>query len=367
MNYEPISLGSSGKIVTYVQSLLKLNGYYPAIITGVYGPDTEYFVNKFQKDYDLEVTGTINKETFYLLESLLKKSRSEENVLNYPTISVGSNGEYVVKAQSILSEKLYYDQEISGIFDNNFKTSVQTFQIINKLIPDGIIGKDTWSALIYYYSPLSSCESKSNDNLYYTVKPGDTLYSIAKSNNISINELKELNNLKSDILSVGQILKLKSSDNQEETLKYIVKAGDTLYSIAKKYNVSVSELKTINNLPSDNLSIGQTIYIKDEENNSENNENTYTVKAGDTLYSIAKKFNMNVDNLKELNNLNSNILSIGQTLKVKNSSNELNEYTVKSGDTLYSIAKKLGTTVSNIQSKNNLISNLISIGQVLKY
>ena len=78
------------------------------------------------------------------------------------------------------------------------------------------------------------------------------------------------------------------------------------------------------------------------------------------MWSISKKFNTTVDELKSLNNLTSNLLSINQKLLIPG-----NSYTVKKGDTLYSIAKKFNTTVDNIKSKNNLKSNIINIGQVL--
>ena len=90
--------------------------------------------------------------------------------------------------------------------------------------------------------------------------------------------------------------------------------GDTLYGIANKFGVSVNDLKSLNNLSSNTLSIGQVLKIPD----SSNNKLTYTVKSGDTLYSIARTYNTTVDKIKELNNLKSNTLSIGQTLILPN-------------------------------------------------
>ena len=146
-------------------------------------------------------------------------------------------------------------------------------------------------------------------------------------------------------------------DGQNENI-YIVKKGDSLYSIANKYNTSVNELKKLNNLSSNLLSINQVLKIP----NITDNEETYIVQKGDSLYSISKKFNTTVDNLKKINNLNSNLLSIGQVLKITPSNNK---YIVKKGDSLYSISKKYNTTVDNIKKLNNLNSNLLSIGQKL--
>ncbi len=201
----------------------------------------------------------------------------------------------------------------------------------------------------------------------YKVKSGDTLYSIAKKYNISVNELKELNNLKNNNITVGQVLKIKSNIPGEEVTEknyYIVKSGDTLYSIAKKYNTTVDEIKKLNNLKSDNLSIGMELKIKEEP--SSTNYIDYVVKSGDNLYSIAKKYNTTVDEIKKLNGLTSNLLNIGMTLKIPIQIGNYINYTVKSGDNLYSIAKKYNTTVDEIKKLNGLTSNLLSIGMELK-
>ena len=201
----------------------------------------------------------------------------------------------------------------------------------------------------------------------YKVKNGDTLYSIAKKYNISVDELKELNNLKNNNITVGQVLKIKSNIPSEEVTGknyYIVKSGDTLYSIAKKYNTTVDEIKKLNNLKSNNLSIGMELKIKEEP--SSTNYIDYVVKSGDNLYSIAKKYNTTVDEIKKLNGLTSNLLNIGMTLKIPIQIGNYINYTIKSGDNLYSIAKKYNTTVDEIKKLNGLTSNLLSIGMELK-
>lgn len=140
----------------------------------------------------------------------------------------------------------------------------------------------------------------------YTVKSGDTLWSIAKNNGLTVDELKKLNNLTTNKLSIGQKLKLSSDTTSEDT--YVVKSGDTLYAIARKYGVSVDEIKKYNNLTTNSLSIGQVLKIPGMKNN------TYIVKSGDTLYAIAKKNNVSLNDLMSLNNLNNTTLSIGQNL-----------------------------------------------------
>lgn len=204
----------------------------------------------------------------------------------------------------------------------------------------------------------------SESQTIYTVQKGDSLYKIATKYNITVDKLKSENNLSSNLLSVGQKLVIPSvsvSDGQT----YIVQKGDSLWSIATKFNTTVDDLKNINNLTSNLLSIGQVLKISDSTITT--TDETYTVKKGDNLYKIANNYGITTEELKNYNNLTSNLLSIGQILKIpsKNSSSQIT-YTVKKGDSLWVIANKYNTSVSEIKSINNLTSNLLSIGQKLK-
>lgn len=210
-----------------------------------------------------------------------------------------------------------------------------------------------------------------NDS-YYTVTKGDSLWSIAKKLNTTVNELKETNNLTSNALSIGQILIIPSKNQSTNSNTYTVVSGDSLYSIANKFNTTVNEIKSLNNLSSNNLSIGQILKIPTKTNESTiPNNSTYTVVSGDSLYKIANKFNTTVNEIKSLNNLSSNNLSIGQILKIPTTndtidSNNYINYTVVKGDNLYSIARKYSTTQDELMKLNNLSSNLLSIGQIIK-
>ena len=151
---------------------------------------------------------------------------------------------------------------------------------------------------------------------YYTVKSGDSLWSIAKKFNLSVADLKEANGLTSSMLSIGQILKIPVIEEpQNNDNIYIVKSGDSLYKIAQNFDTTVSEIMSLNNLTNTNLSIGQRLIIP--SSNSTNDNITYTVKSGDSLYKIAQKFDTTVDNLIKLNNLKSNLINVGQVLKIK--------------------------------------------------
>ena len=194
----------------------------------------------------------------------------------------------------------------------------------------------------------------------YVVSKGDTLYGISKKLDTTVDELKKINNLTSNSLSIGEILKVPTKEiDLGDTEIYQVVKGDTLYSIANKYGISLNELKAINNLENDNLAIGQLLNVPSGLSVA----NTYVVSKGDTLYSIAKKFNIGIDKLKEVNNLTSNMLSIGQKLIIP--FEEDLTYVVKAGDTLYNIARKFNTSVSELKRLNNLVSDILSIGQIL--
>ena len=217
----------------------------------------------------------------------------------------------------------------------------------------------------------------------YTVKPGDTLYGISNQYGVSVTELARLNNITGSNIKVGQILKIPSNSgtNPDNMFIYTVVKGDSLYNIAKKYNTTVNAIMDLNNLKSTNLSIGQKLRIPETWNDSDNLDApsfiNYSVVKGDSLYSIAKKYNTYVDTIMKDNNLNNTNLSIGMNLKIR--TNDIEEcigtpweynekqkdiiYTVVKGDSLYKIAQKFNTSVDNIKKKNNLKTNLLSIGQ----
>lgn len=153
--------------------------------------------------------------------------------------------------------------------------------------------------------PYSTTKSTSADSNLYIVKSGDSLWSIAKKFNTTVDELKKINNLSGSLITVGQKLSIKdqTSDNI-----YVVKKGDSLYKIANMFGLTVNEIKSANNLKSDFLAINQKLVIP---------SSYYVVKSGDTLSGIAKKYNTTVNNLKNLNKLKSDMIYVNQKLKIK--------------------------------------------------
>ena len=213
-------------------------------------------------------------------------------------------------------------------------------------------------------------------NVTYVVQKGDTLYSIANAYNTTVDELANLNDLGTSTIYTGQILQIPNSGGSgiitpdTETI-YIVQKGDTLYSIAQKYNTTPNAIIDKNNLTSTTLSIGQQLVIPADVESTGNDEdvvdvNTYVVQRGDSLYSISRAYGVSVDDLKRANNLTVDVLTIGQVLTIPTTtSNPSNLYVVQKGDSLWSIANRFNTSVNAIRMINNLTSDILSIGQTL--
>ena len=217
----------------------------------------------------------------------------------------------------------------------------------------------------------------------YIVKRGDSLYSIATKYGITVNELKAANNLTSNILTVGQVLNipLQTTPDQLPSTDYIiytVKRGDTLYKIANDYNISVNEIIDFNQLTSTGLIIGQQLLIPNK-NQNQIETFTYIIKRGDSLWNLAKLCNITIDEIISLNNLQTTIIQPGDTLILPNTCNINNEendndnnsnqqylrYIVTNNDTLYGIARKYNVSVEELVELNGLTTNLLRIGQEL--
>lgn len=194
---------------------------------------------------------------------------------------------------------------------------------------------------------------------------------------------------------------------------YQVQEGDTLSQIAKKYNTSVSQLKTLNKLSADTIYINQTLKVASSTAspapaaakttpkpatpkvtttaNTTTTETTYTVVKGDTLSKITAKYKISLSDLMKWNNLKNHIIYPGQKLKVSISSTPTkevpkqeavvkvpekvtkpvepqasSEYIVQNGDTLGHISSKVGMTITELKQLNNLTSDMIYVGQKLK-
>ncbi len=184
-----------------------------------------------------------------------------------------------------------------------------------------------------------------NIGSYYIVQKGDNLSSIAKKNNVSIAEIKEWNHLSSASIQLGmslQVAKIEANDKEliasttkTENVEYIVKKGDNLGNIAKKFGSSVEDLKLWNNLEDNTIAYGTPLIVAKNEVAIEQNVATNKFNKKETLASTSKSKN--------------------------------NDYLVKKGDSLYSISKKYpGVSISDIEKWNNIKGNELKPGMKLK-
>src|SRR4030042_2136665 len=171
-------------------------------------------------------------------------------------------------------------------------------------------------------------------NTTYTIKKGDNPAKIAKKFKVSVKNIIKANNLRPKNLKPGTKItipsnkkessnksklvqkqdnklgqnNLKTVKHHEDAQSHTVKKGDTLLSLSKKYSISVIELKEINNLRTTKLRIGQKLLTK------RTLPRTYTVKKGDNIHKIARMFNIDIDELKDINNLETDLLKPGQKI-----------------------------------------------------
>ena len=269
----------------------------------------------------------------------------------------------------------------------------------------------------------------------HKVAKGDNLSDIASKYDVSLNDIKKWNKLTSNNVTLGANLKIiksekvistirkelnqvaasdrqevavvdsKSKENNSEESNgntdsnekiegyYIVKKGETLFSIARTQGVTTQQLKDWNRLVDNNVKVGSQIIISNQPLNDSNNEVAqneakkieYTVPKGEFLGTIARKFNTTINDILEWNNLSDTNVKQGDKLIVGKESiikqttkkslannalvkNErLKSYSVKVGDTLYSISKQFpGVTIADIQKWNNMKDGILKPGMKLK-
>ena len=256
----------------------------------------------------------------------------------------------------------------------------------------------------------------------HKVRKGDSLGEIADKYGVAMSDIKKWNKLKSNNVPLGRNLKIITNERVVTTVKklvkseaiainektkkdddtaadfYLVEKGDNLSTIAKKYNVSVDDLKKWNDLEGNSVQLERKLKVADITINNEEAATSapkteirsieYTVQRGDNLGTIARKNNVAVSDIKMWNNISDDNIQLGDKLivakklmvdnsqsvaeksskKDKASKNAKDDhYYVQKGDSLFSIAKKYpGVTVSDIKKWNGINGNSLRPGMKLK-
>ncbi|WEG12460.1 LysM peptidoglycan-binding domain-containing protein [Pullulanibacillus sp. KACC 23026] len=223
-----------------------------------------------------------------------------------------------------------YNISVDAIKEANGLTSDSTYLGQTLIIPQMIGDQQTPAA--------PSVTSSSTQNTTYKVVSGDSLSVIAKRYNVTVDAIKQANQLTSDTIQVGQTLTIPtnggtvptaasaSTTTTASTQSYTVVSGDSLSVIAKRYNVTVDAIKQANQLTSDTIQVGQTLTIpasggtvsaaSSASTTTAASTQSYTVASGDSLSVIAKRYNVTVDAIKQANQLTSDTIQVGQTLTI---------------------------------------------------
>lgn len=436
-----LQVGSSGASVKRMQDFLnRIRVNYPLIPrienpNGVFGTETQQAVRTFQSLFNLTVDGIIGRATWNRISELFtgitKLGELQSEGIRYTigqnppnvVLSQGARGENVLELQFILNMLAEYYDSIptviqDGIFDARTKNSVVEFQRTFGLSADGVVGPATWNKLYAVYrgiennvsvppiterpplqipaypgSPLTIGSSGQNVhimqealNVIHTIHPNVPLIDVdgnfGPATQNAVKAFQRSVGLAPDGIigptTWGKIaeqyqIAINTPSTPPPELDYFfvtVMPNDTLWLLAQKFGTTVDAIRQLNNLTNDVLNVGQVLKIPNPSGGGTQPPTyvTHTVVSGDTLWLLAQRFGTTVDAIMSLNNLTSTVLNIGQVLRIP-TTGETPTYithTVQSGDTLWLLAQRFGTTVDAIMSLNNLTSTALNIGQVLR-
>jgi len=361
-----------------------------------------------------EITEEINNEdiAFNDTEDIIEESTN--SIIPEGTVSVS----YRVKNDdSLLGIADLFNSRVSDIRNWNNIPYTSTIRVgqglniyVSEEMKDYYASLDKTTEIETNSNVVTTKNSKTTNNsgiVYHKIRRGENLGLIAAKYGVSVNQLRDWNNISGNKIMAGRNLRIypdgtsnsvavnetKNTVTTKNNLyKYKIKKGDNLSEIAEKFGVSTQQIKKWNNISGNNIIAGKTLIIYnssisssygDNTTKNSSNVNYYKIKPGDSIGGIAEKYGVKVSEIRKWNNISRNKILSGSTLKIysdtnvndipsetktksKNVKSNQQSYTVKSGDSLYSIASKNSTTVAKLKSLNNLTSNNIKAGQKIR-
>lgn len=295
-----------------------------------------------------------------VIYALRNNSTLAKNVLD----SIGAEGQltrkyYQRRLPSDTSKDYYFIHRLTGntqplLIEYGFIDNASDLRKLQNNLLD--YGEAVVRAVSNYIGIPYVAPDGSSSNVY-VVQSGDSLYSIATKFGVTVNELKSANNLTSNLLSIGQTLIIPRTTPEVappgDYIVYAVQKGDTLYKIANNYGVSVNDIIEFNQLPTTALSINQQLLIPTNQNTPPVTDGVvrYTVQAGDSLWKIANQYGITVDELISSNNLTSTSLQIGDILIIPGEVEEPNETPVPPISNVIEYVVQSGDSLYSIAKK----------------
>ena len=236
----------------------------------------------------------------------------------------------------------------------------------------------------------------SSNSQAYTVASGDSVWGIANKFGITMDQLCSWNNIRNNFIYPGQKLTINGGTNQKSTKhdttvtktatagSYTVASGDSVWSVANKHGITMDQLRSWNNIKNGFIYPGQTLIVKNSGNKqtstataSTNTSSTtgsrnYTVVSGDSVWSIANKFGITMDQFRSWNNIKNDYVYPGQSVRVSGAATAASQtattsnYTVVSGDSVWGIADKFGISSDQFIQWNNIKDNFVYPGQSVR-
>ena len=315
----------------------KTNSYQDATayLTGRYATDTAYAskLNRIIEQFGLTKYDT--ETAVNMAEEIASKKENNTSGNTYTVVS--GDGLYAISRKTGTSI-----QELLSLNGLSLNSTIYPGQVLK------VTSNSNSSTAVESVPTTVKSSSEQTTGGSYTVVSGDGLYAISRKTGTPIQELLSLNGLNlNSVIHPGQVLQLSNSYNSSSTKEtvtntedtsssggtkisgnvqmYYVHKGDTLYRIARNNGISLSTLLEWNQISVDSpihpgqgliVSYGSSSSSVDSNNETKSSKSTYTVKAGDGLWRIAKNHGLTLDELKSLNQLTSNIIHPGQVLIV---------------------------------------------------